>query len=60
MTQLFDTGAHAMTDEDRDKVLQELSKPVSSAKPGELGEELHMTLWEEFLAVVFLFFFIGR
>lgn len=60
MTQLFETGAHAMTDEDRDKVLQELSKPVSSAKPGELGESTHMTLWEEFLTVVFLFFFIGR
>lgn len=60
MTQLYETGAHAMTDEDRDKVLQELSKPVSSAKPGELGEQLHMTLWEEFLAVLFLFFFIGR
>lgn len=59
MSALFDTGAHAMAEEDREKVVMALSKPVSQAKPGELGEPEPITLGEEIAAIVFLFVFLG-
>lgn len=38
LSALFDTGAHSMSEGDREKVVMALSKPASQAKPGELGE----------------------
>lgn len=61
MTQLYATGAHAMEDEDRVKIMNSLSKPVANAKPGELGfgDIESMTPWEEFVAAAFLLVIVG-
>lgn len=59
MSALFQTGAHAMSEEDREKVVMALSRPVSQAKPGELGEAEPISFLEEAMAVVFLFVFLG-
>ena len=59
LTQLFGAGAWAMSEEDRNKVVQALSKPVRQAKPGSLGEQEPIAWWEEAIAVVFLFVFLG-
>lgn len=59
LSSLFSTGAWAMDEAEREKVVQALSKPVAQAKPGELGQEEPITFWEEALAVLFLFVFLG-
>jgi len=61
MTQLYATGAHNMPDEDRVKVMNGLSKPVTEAKAGDLGfgDLESLTAWEEFVAIVFLLVIVG-
>lgn len=61
MTQLYATGAHNMPDEDRVKVMNGLSKPVTEAKAGDLGfgDIESMTAWEEFVAIIFLLVIVG-
>jgi hypothetical protein len=59
LTALFQAGAWAMDEADRDKLVHALSKPVSQAKPGQLGEAQPISFVEEALAVLFLLFFLG-
>jgi hypothetical protein len=61
MTQVYATGAHNMPDEDRIKVMNGLSKPMTEAKAGDLGfgDVESMTAWEEFVAVMFLLIIVG-
>nr|ATB53138.1 diacylglycerol acyltransferase [Nannochloropsis oceanica strain IMET1] len=61
MTQVYATGAHNMPDEDRLKVMNGLSKPLTEAKPGDLGfgDVESMTFCEEFVAIMFLLIIVG-
>lgn len=59
LSKLYDLKAYDMNEEDRLKVLKELSHKVEDAKPGALGEHESITLLQEIGASVFLLIFVG-
>lgn len=59
LSKLYDLKAFDMNEEDRLKVLKELSYKVQDTKPGELGKHESITLLQEIAAIVFLLIFVG-
>lgn len=56
---LYERGAWQLPDEDRKKLLRGVSIPIDKVGDGELGLETPITLWEDIIAVTFLFWILG-
>lgn len=59
LSAMYKMRTYDMDDKDRDWVLKSLSKPVSEASKGELGQLESISFLEEVAAALFLFFFVG-
>lgn len=56
---LYERGAWQLAEEDRKRLLHGVSVPLEKTKDGELGVQNPIPLFEEVIAVIFLFVCLG-